>query len=133
VPFPSDPTITTNDNVWGIPWVIGTKDWIPAFNEYSYASEISVSRQIVFNRHPRGNGLYATNLPPFTNQFYLMFISNAFGAEVWNFNRTTFTNSVTLIFSNLITVAITNDYNFGMVTNFESRTNMQIDSWPGWQ
>ncbi len=129
----NDPTISTNDNVWGIPWVIGTKDWIPAFNEYCYSSEILVARELLFSRHLFPNGQAITNLPPqYTNQFYIFSISNAFGAEAWNFGTSVLTNSMTVVFSNEISVTITNNYDFGTNEAFDSATNLQIDSWPGW-
>ena len=79
----TNPTITTNDNVWGIPWVIGAKGQIPAFNEYCYASEVAVDRDLVFVRFPSGiPGQYSTRPPEYTNQFYIMSISNAFGRKV---------------------------------------------------
>jgi len=127
----TDPTITSNDNVWGIPWVVGTKGQIPAFNEYCYSTAVAVERQIQFVRNPLGNGLYATNRPPqYTNQFYLMAISNIFGAEVWNFYPTTFTNSVTLIVSNHISITITNNYYYWTNILFNTASNWSIDSWP---
>jgi len=67
-----DPTITSNDNVWGIPWVVGAKGKIPAFNEYCYSSEVFVQRQLQFVRDPdpAKPGKYITNRPPhYTNQF----------------------------------------------------------------
>jgi hypothetical protein len=130
-----DPTILSNDNVWGIPWVVGAKGQIPAFNEYCYSSEISFARQLVFVRYPDpGNpGKYITTRPPeVTNQFYIMSISNIFGAEAWNFYPTTFTNNVTLVISNQVSITITNNYNFGTNMVFNAATNLSIDSWAGW-
>jgi hypothetical protein len=110
----SDPTICSNDNVWGIPWVVGAKGQIPAFNEYCYSSAVTFVRRLGFVRRMFPNGQYATNSPPqYTNQIYLMAISNIFGAEAWNFYPTTFTNSVTLVLSNQVSITITNNYNFG--------------------
>ncbi|MGP8200889.1 MAG: hypothetical protein ACLQU4_15460 [Limisphaerales bacterium] len=131
----TDPTITTNDNVWGVPWVVGAKGQIPAFNEYCYSTEVFVGRDLIFVRYPSGvPGLYVTNRPPqYTNQFFMMLIPNAFGAEVWNFYPTAFTNSVTLVLSNQVSITLTNNYNFGTNLAFNSSTNMSIDSWPSGQ
>jgi hypothetical protein len=130
----SDPTITSNDNVWGIPWVVGAKGQTPAFNEYCYSSEFSIWRDLLFVRYPAPlPGKYITNRPPqYTNQLYFMSISNIFGAEAWNFYPTIFTNSVTLVVSNQISITITNNYNFGTNMVFNAGTNWPIDSWPGW-
>ena len=127
-----DPTITSNDNVWGIPWVVGAKGRTPAFNEYCYSSEVFVARQLLFARALQGNGQPATNLPPrYTNQFYSFSISNIFGAEAWNFYPATFTNSVTLVISNQVSITITNNYNFGTNMTFNAATNRSVNSWPG--
>jgi hypothetical protein len=128
----SDPTITANDNVWGIPWVVGAKGQTPAFNEYCYSSEVIVERDLLFVRYPAAPaGQYDIYRPPqYTNQFYIMSVSNIFGAEAWNFYPTTFTNSVTLVVSNQVSVTMTNNYNFGTNMVFDAATNWTIDSWP---
>lgn len=124
-----DFTITTNDNVWGIPWVVGTKGNIPVFNEYCYASEVAVNRELYFLRYPGPSGTYLANRPPqYTNQYYLMSISNAFGAELWNPYLTPFTNSISIVMSNLITITITNDYNFESNLTFTNCTNWSAGS-----
>ena len=127
-------TITTNDNVWGIPWVVGAKGQVPAFNEYCYSSQFYVARQLEFVRGLNANGQYNTNRPPqFTNQFYLMSISNAFGAEAWNFYSTPLPNGVTIVVSNHTTITMTNNYGFGTNLFFNSGTNISIESWPAGQ
>lgn len=132
----NDLTIGSNDNVWGIPWVVGAKGQIPAFNEYCYSSAVSVSRELSFTRwpgSPDSQGMYATNRPPrYTNQFYIMAISNTFGAEAWNFYPTTFTNSVTTVMSDQITITVTNNYNYGTQMTFNLATNWTTNLWPGW-
>ncbi len=128
----TDPTITANDNVWGIPWVVGAKGQTPAFNEYCYSSAVIVERDLLFVRYPAvPAGQYDIYRPPqYTNQFYIMSISNIFGAEAWNFYPATFTNSVTLVVSNQVSVTMTNNYNFGTNMVFNAATNWTIDSWP---
>ncbi len=129
----TDPTITANDNVWGIPWVVGAKGQTPAFNEYCYSSAVNVERLLVFVRYPSATqpGQYAANRPPhYTNQFYIMSISNIFGAEAWNFYPATFTNSATLVVSNQVLITITNNYNFGTNMVFNAATNWLVDAWP---
>jgi hypothetical protein len=121
----TDPTITTNDNVWGIPWVVGTKGQIPAFNEYCYSSAINVQRQLAFVRRA------GTSIIQYTNQLYMFSISNIFGAEAWNFYAADFTNSVTLMVSNVISINFTNNYNFGTNIIYDVETNSVVDDWPG--
>jgi hypothetical protein len=129
----ADLTITTNDNVWGIPWVVGAKNQVPAFNEYSYSTQVVASRNIFFTRWTGPGGLPDTNRPPeFTNQMFVLGISNIFGLQAWNFNHTTFTNSVTIVVSNRVSICLTNDYDWGSNGVFTAGTNWVIDSWPAW-
>jgi hypothetical protein len=61
-------TVTTNDNVWGIPWVVGAKNNVPAFNECSYSSAVFAARRVLFVRGKNLDGEPDTNRPPeYTN------------------------------------------------------------------
>jgi hypothetical protein len=129
----TDPSITPADNVLGIPWVVGAKGQIPSFNEYCYASGVYFSRQLQFIRYPDPvhSGLYLTTRPPqFTNQFYIMAVSNEFGAEAWNSYPVPYTNPTTIFLHTEIGLTLTNSYDFAtnvFLTNFISQT---INSWP---
>ena len=128
----TDPTICSNDNVWGIPWVIGAKNNTPAFNGYSCSSEVILTRDLVFVRGTASNGSPEATRPPlYTNQFLIMAVSNLFGVGAWNYASTAYTNSVTLMVSNEVSISLTNDYDGG--TNFvlDAGTNYAVDSWPG--
>ena len=120
-----DPSIGLNDNVWGIPWVVGMKGHAPAFNEYSYSTACNVTRKLQFTRP-------TTNQPPqYTNQFYFMSVSNIFAAEAWNFSSTNFSNSITILITNRISVVLTNNYNWGTSFITSNATNWLVNSWPG--
>ncbi len=128
-----DSTITTNDNVWGIPWVVGMKNDPPAFSGFAYLTEVLAERQLLFQRATNANGAPNTNIPPqYTNQFFIMTISNSFGLKAWNFNRSAYTNPVTILVTNQIFVTLTNNYNWGSVYSVSIGTNEPIDSWQGW-
>jgi hypothetical protein len=78
-------------------------------------------------------GQYVTTGPPeYTNQFYIMAISNIFGAEAWNSYPSEYTNGVTIILSNEISIGLTNNYNFGTNMVLAAATDCPIDSWPGY-
>ena len=122
----NDPSIGLNDNVWGVPWVVGAKNNPPNFNEYSYTTVFSITRRILMTRP-------ATNVPPaFTNQSYEMSLSNVFGAEAWNSSHNALTNSVSIIVTNLVSILFTNNYSWGTNFSFMTGTNWPISSWPGW-
>jgi hypothetical protein len=128
----TDPTISSNDNVWGIPWVVGAKGNPPAFNEYCYATAVIAQRKLLFIRFGTEEDP-VTNLPPrYTNQFFIMSISNVFGVDAWNYNRSNFPDGVTLVASNQVTISVTNNYNGGTNFAFSTATNWIVNSWPGW-
>jgi hypothetical protein len=130
---PGDPTIGLNDNVWGIPWVVGEKNSVPTFNEYCYSTAVLMMRQLYFSRFKEPNGTPVTNRPPqYTNQFYVMGITNTFGVEAWNSARAAFTSGVTIIESNRISIALSNNYNWGTNVVISAGSNWTVSSWPGW-
>jgi len=78
--------VWTNVNVYGVPWVIGTKKGFPNFNEFSLQSLVGITRRLQVTRP-------ATNAPPpasvdfsrfHTNEMYTMCVSNWVGVEFWN-------------------------------------------------
>ncbi len=129
----TDARITTNDNVWGIPWVVGTKGQVPAFNGYGCSSEVVVWRDVFFQRWTNASGLPDTNRPPqFTNQIFCLAISNILGAQAWNYSQKPFTNGVTIVVSNRISLTLTNNYRWGSKIVLNTGTNLVINSWPAW-
>jgi hypothetical protein len=129
-------------NLSGIPWVVSAEKGLPQFYQYSYDNRILFTRKMLFSRRENGSGQPATNLPPqFTNQFYVMSISNSFGTGGWNPYPTPFAGSfatgggTTYYLSNYVTVELTNNYRYGYVTNF-SYTSFPSSSseiaWPAW-
>jgi len=129
----TDPTISSNDNVWGVPWVVGMKNNPPAFYGYCYSSAVFVERQLLFVRFSQANGQPDTNRPPqYTNQFLEMSISNLFGVGSWNFSPSNFPDGVTIVLSNQILLSLTNNYDFGYESTYTNYTNWTVNSWPGW-
>ena len=120
----ADRTIGLNDNVWGVPWVVGTKDYVPAFNEYSYASQLVVARPLEVTRP-------CSECPPnFTNVFYDFQISNVFGIEAWN-NSQRLNRNLVLVASNQISWTWTNNYDWGTNFTTEFGNDYAVNSWPG--
>jgi hypothetical protein len=118
--------------VWGIPWVVGAQNNPPAFNEYCYSTAVTAERKLLFVRASI-NGQPDTNRPPeYTNQLFMMAISNVFGVEAWNFSRSNFPDGVTMVASNEVSITVTNNYDGGTNYMFGAGTNWIINSWPGW-
>jgi hypothetical protein len=128
----TDPTITSNDNVWGVPWVVGAKGNPPAFNDYCYSTAVIAARKLLFVRYGT-EAAPETNRPPqYTNQFFCMAISNLFGVDAWNYSPSNFPDGLTIVTSNQVWITITNNYDGGTNYEFSAATNWVIDSWPGW-
>ena len=133
----TDPTIGTNDYVWGAPWVVGVNKGLPAFNRYSYTSRIFYNRELLFIRNTNSSGAPDTNHPPAsTNQFYVMSISNSFGGDAWNPYTNAFypaSGAFTIYATNFVTITLTNNY--GFATNFSFgntyMTYTPLSFWPG--
>ncbi len=134
-----------DENAWGIPWIVSAEKWLPQFNQYSYNSRALFTRKLLFVRHGTPPSAPVTNEPPeFTNQFYCMSISNSFGMDAWNAYPSNFAGTfghTTCYISNLITVQVTNNYNYGFTTVFTNvmtefpqagQTQSQPFTWTSW-
>jgi hypothetical protein len=101
----------TNWNVSGIPWIVAANQGIPDFYQYACGSEVLMERKLLFVKSS------VTNQPPlYTNQFYCIAVTNSIGMDAWNSYPTAFSGSIGplyYLFSNYVTIQITNQYNFG--------------------
>jgi hypothetical protein len=104
-------------NFWGIPWVVGAVKGLPAFDQYSYQNRVYFARPLEFVRYPgSGPGQYSTGVPQYTNQFYEIMLTNMSGMDAWNPYSSNFSgvnNGLYVVASNLITVSLMNNYNWG--------------------
>ncbi len=129
-------------NVKGIPWVVSAEKGTPQFYQYTYNNRILFTRKVLFSRY--GNGGQAdTNRPPqFTNQFYVMAVSNSFGIGAWNPYTTPFGGShsgTTYYLSNYVTIELTNNQSvhpYGYTNGFSYVWDPRLHSgkilWPAW-
>jgi hypothetical protein len=146
-------TITPNSTncVWGVPWVVGANKGLPEFNGYGYTSRIFYNRQLLFIRQTNSDGTPNTNAPPaYTNQFYVMCISNNFGVDAWNPYTNIFygksSYGLTVVATNYVTITLTNNdtpprssgtnfatnFSFGNSWNWPSTTQYVSPYWPGY-
>jgi hypothetical protein len=70
---------THDDNVYGIPLIIGARKGLPNFNEFAARDAITATRKLQF---VRGNWPALTITQ--TNVMYTLSISNVLGVEAWN-------------------------------------------------
>ncbi len=94
-----------NDNVYGVPWVIGARKGLPNFNEFAFQSVFQITRKLQITRDRLGADPSTFQ----TNQMYLLSISNVLGAEVWNSStRSDYTRPVEVIVANDMNLSLTN-------------------------
>ena len=116
-----------NDNVYGVPYVIGAKKGFPNFNEFSMATVSQFTRrmQITKTSDPKpANWKYAAQ--------YVVGVSNAFGVELWNSYTSSYPRDVRIYATNDLTMRITNDMGLTYTTNLLIGTNFVIpaNTWP---
>jgi len=118
--------INRNDNVYGVPWVIGAVKGLPSFNAMSIDTCLGVTRRLNFTRPS------VSSPPNQTNQSYELSFSNHFGLMAWNSYHSIFDRPVEIKATNYMSVLLTNNYSAGMalVTNYG--TNILLNAWRGW-
>jgi hypothetical protein len=104
----TDPSIGVDDNVWGVPWVVGAKGYAPQFNHYSFATVMAMTRILSVYRP----SIKPLSHPTHTNQFYEFMVSNIFGLDLAG-GSSAYAKPVTVLASNRISIALTNNYNWG--------------------
>ncbi len=125
-----------NGNIWGIPWVVGAVKGLPAFDRYVPDISWAVTRKLLFARQPVPGTPFGNAIarPAFTNQFFIMSISNIFGLDAWN----SYASNISLpapfevIATTVVSVVLTNNSAGnpgGFVTNFINSTNYFSRFW----
>ena len=87
-------------NVYGVPWVVGTKKGLPNFNEFHLESLAQVSRRL---QAVKAN---ATDRNPRYYQSWALTITNYLGAEVWNSYTQAFPVPLTLWMTNRCAIGL---------------------------
>lgn len=105
-----------DDNVYGIPWVIGAKKGYPNFNEFSLQTFMQLTRKAEVtkpspaDRNPRSWA---------TNQLYLLGISNVFGVEAWN----SYSNTLPQGYPRPLEMRVECDFTLLLLTNTNAPLN----------
>ena len=127
-------------NVFNAPWIIGAKKGFPNFNEFELINAIQVSRQLEFRRlNENGNADDPANVVAYTNQLFVLIVSNSIGTELWNSYSNAWdltARPLRIVLSNEVALQITNTENLGYLyaTNFVMGTNYLADgnTWTGY-
>jgi hypothetical protein len=118
-------------NVYGVPWIVGAKKYLPGFNQFSMVNAVQVQRLLQIGRLTVGG-------PVWTNHQYLMTIANNLGASFWNSYAnnypTNYPGGLNIYLSDTVQMVLTNsdgtpERNLSFTTNF----NIHPTFWPGSQ
>lgn len=134
---------TYHTNIFGVPWIVGAKKYMPGFNQFYQLTYGLVSRDLMIIKPG-----YGAQLPSFTtNQMYSFAITNKFGFSLWNPYTTNFpVLELRISFNNWLTQTLTNDdlgFNnspYRPQLNFNTNNTIVLQTsyfpnWPGtvWQ
>ena len=128
---PVSPTV----NIYGVPWIIGAKKGLPAFNQFSMRNDATISRKLQLSKaHLSDNPSTFT-----TSQMYTFIFDNSIGYWFWNSVSNSYPNPVTIVARDYFSETITNDvtpvtsYNVLLQTSKDiSITNTILaNNWPG--
>ena len=125
--FPGSVTfVKSNSLIFGVPFVLGARKWLPNFNEFASESVVQITRKVELRKA-------SINAPPSqTNQMFIIGISNGFGAEFWNSYTSNYTRPVEIAAINWCLLELTNDFGFVHRTNLTAFGQVFSNSWPAW-
>ncbi len=135
---PSDRAIAgaaPDQNIYGVPWLIGVKKGFPSFNEFAMQSVAQISRKLQIRKAVPGR------FPITTNQMFVVGISNVFAFEAWNSYPSNYSRTTQIIIANDVTMTFgwTNDLAFdlrgGTVSirpSLTAVTNISAGDWEGY-
>ncbi len=78
--FNQPASMATNYNVYGVPWIIGAKKYMPNFNQFSLVSQVQVTRKLEFYRPNTSAPLNQYQ----TNEAFIISAYNYLSADFWN-------------------------------------------------
>lgn len=117
--------ITSLTNSHEIPIVIGAKKGLPNFNEVRLLTVAQVARKLELVR-------LATNLPPrFTNQMYLLSISNNIMVEAWNSYTSNYPRPLTLTLDLAGSGSLRSPGGELASLAYTNHTELLVTNWPG--
>ncbi len=101
-------------NVYGVPWIIGAKKYLPNFNTFYSYNALQVSRKLKFNRRRDEAWTAATASDFTTNQLFVMSITNHMGFAFWNSYTSNYPGIAPVIFAgDEVTMRLSyNGYNY---------------------
>ena len=119
--------ISTNLNVYSVPWIVGAKKGMPNFNEFYMINAVQLTRKLQLTRtDPLQPG------PTATNEMFIISITNNLGLSFWNSYNTNYAGGSNLVVyaNDTVSMSLTNEIGtWSAATNFSFLLNLA--SWPG--
>jgi len=94
LPVGSGTLSLTNYNVYGVPWILGAKKYMPGFSQLSLLNDVQVTRKLQFTRSDLTAAATIT-----TNQCYVISISNYINAVYWNSYQSNYPGGTLTLFA----------------------------------
>ncbi len=116
-----------DDQVYGIPLIIGARKGYPNFNEFALMTSAEAVRRLEIFREVDGAE------PKATNQTFIMRITNQVWFEARNSYQSNYPRRLDLIFGIRSESVVTNSFTRFPWTNWATgyQTNLQAQAWPG--
>ena len=103
-------------NVYGVPWIIGAKKGLPAFNQFYMTNTAQISRKLMFTRDHAGSP--SASNPFTTNQMYVWSFNTGLGISFWNSYNTAYPRPVTIYASDALFATLTETNINGVVRSW---------------
>ena len=115
-------------NIYGIPWILGAKSGLPAFNQLSLLNQVQVSRKLMFTRPNTSAPLSQYQ----TNQCYLISVSNNIAVTFWNSYSNSYPRPVQIYAQDTVRMIWSNNPTaiFGGIPQIFSLSTV-LQNWPG--
>ncbi len=98
--------LSANDNVHGVPFVLGARKGFPNFNELSLQTAVQTTRKLKLTRPNTATNTVADN----TDVMTIMGISNVVSVESWNSYSEPYRRDLRIEITNLVTFSLTASY-----------------------
>ena len=132
--FSSGAPNIANRNVYGIPWIIGARKYLPNLNQLYLQNLVQITRKLQINRSRVEGYSRATSADFSTNQMFIISITNRIGFSFWNSYQTNYPGGLPTVYAhNLCWMTLSNTTGgvfVSPVTNVLFYTNLS-NPWPG--
>ncbi len=118
-----------DENVIGIPLLIGARKGFPSFNEFSTESISQITRRMRVVKP----SLHASRNTWTTNLMYGLGISNVVGVETWYPYTNNYPRSVCILAQDVVSIALTDDYGLQFTQKVVLAGSVQLatNEWQG--